>query len=345
MATNGQNQIKKSYQSINYALRPAKCVERKMLCEGFRHLSSFFRIENYRYIGFGSTYFSDFSLFHKALGITNMISIEKNKEDIDRFEFNKPFKCIELYLEDSNEVLPKLDWKVPTILWLDYDGNLTTSVLNDISVFCAKATPGSFIVVSVNAHADKPNENNADPTISNTLNDFRLNRLIQDVGRERIPFGVSGKDLNMAQKASVLRKIINNTIYETLSTRNGGISIEEEKVNYHQIINFTYQDGAKMLTVGGVIYTNGNFKTLNECEFNNLDFYRNTESEFKIGIPKLTFREIKLLDQKLPLLNKNGTPSNITDIEEKGLKAIPQEDIQNYMQIYRYFPNFAEAEV
>jgi hypothetical protein len=60
-----------SYEKINYSLRPAKSIERKMLCDAFRRLSAFGKVENYQYIGFGSTYFSDFSLFHKALGISN----------------------------------------------------------------------------------------------------------------------------------------------------------------------------------------------------------------------------------------------------------------------------------
>jgi hypothetical protein len=75
-----------SYEKINYGLRPAKCIERKMMCEAFRRLSEFGSVESYRYIGFGSTYFSDFSLFHKHLGITNMISMEQDEHNAPRFE-------------------------------------------------------------------------------------------------------------------------------------------------------------------------------------------------------------------------------------------------------------------
>jgi hypothetical protein len=52
-----------SYRKINYTLRPAKNIERKMLCEAFHKLHPFGKVQNYRYIGFGSTYFSDFILF------------------------------------------------------------------------------------------------------------------------------------------------------------------------------------------------------------------------------------------------------------------------------------------
>ena len=59
-----------SYEQINYSLRPAKQIERKMLIEAFRNLTEFGDIGSYRYIGFGSIYFSDFNQVHKSLGIT-----------------------------------------------------------------------------------------------------------------------------------------------------------------------------------------------------------------------------------------------------------------------------------
>ncbi|RMG75351.1 MAG: hypothetical protein D6711_06830, partial [Chloroflexi bacterium] len=61
-----------SSRKINYGLRPAKHIERKMLIEIFRRLSEFGSVESYRYIGFGALYFNDFYQFHKYLGIQNM---------------------------------------------------------------------------------------------------------------------------------------------------------------------------------------------------------------------------------------------------------------------------------
>jgi len=67
-----------SYRIINYALRPAKAIERRMLCAAFERLHPFQRIQDYRYVGFGSIYFSDFQLLHRQLGITDMLSIERD---------------------------------------------------------------------------------------------------------------------------------------------------------------------------------------------------------------------------------------------------------------------------
>src|ERR1035437_7380194 len=112
---------KSSYEKINYSLRPAKSVERKMFCEAMIKLSHFHNIEKYQYVGFGSTYFSDFSLIHKNLGIKKMVSIEKDDDNSDRFEFNRPFSCIGTIFKHSNQALSEINWKIPTVLWLDYD--------------------------------------------------------------------------------------------------------------------------------------------------------------------------------------------------------------------------------
>ena len=86
--------------------RPAKSVERKMLCEALKRLLNFSDLGKYKYIGFGSIFFSDFSLIHKSFGIKDMISIDNKEKDKERFKFNCPYKCVELQFGESNDILP-----------------------------------------------------------------------------------------------------------------------------------------------------------------------------------------------------------------------------------------------
>jgi hypothetical protein len=144
-----------SYRRINYALRPAKAVERKMLCEMFLRLHPFARVEQYRYIGFGSIYFSDFHLFHRSLGISDMLSIERDVDAKECFEFNRPYQCVRLDFRPSSEVLPELNWMSPAIVWLDYDGKLDESVLSDVITFFNRAHSGSLLLVSINVQAER----------------------------------------------------------------------------------------------------------------------------------------------------------------------------------------------
>lgn len=310
-----------SYRKIHYQLRPAKNIERKMLCETFRRLSEFGRIEAYRYIGFGSIYFSDFLLFHKSLGITNMISIERDVENRGRFEFNRPFSCIRIQFGESNEILPTLPWDVRTILWLDYDSRLDRRVLTDVTYFCVNAFPGSLLVVTVNSYPDPSDPNS-------------LETLKGDVGKEKVPLNITDKDLMHWGTADVYLRVIENHIRDTINQRNGGRA-PGSKIMYRQLFNFHYSDSVKMLTTGGLLYDEGQSAIVSKCAFEDLSFIRSDSNSCLIEVPNLTYREIRHLDAQLP----------INDHKELETSGIPESDLERYTRVYRYFPTFAEAEM
>ena len=144
------------YERIDYTLRPAKCVERKMICEACQRLVHLHPLSSYQYVGFGSVYFHDFTLFHRQLGLKDMVSIEEDVPNEARFRFNMPYKCVDLLMGRSTEQLEEnVSWAQPTILWLDYTCRLNKEVLTDTSLFCTNAQPGSLIIVTVNAHPDE----------------------------------------------------------------------------------------------------------------------------------------------------------------------------------------------
>lgn len=313
---------KPSFENINYTLRPRKCVERKMFCEAFLRLSKFQAVQDYRYIGLGSPYFSDFALFHRILNFAGMDSIEREVEYQARFDFNVPYKCITMHYGETGEILSgsEIDWDAgPHIVWLDYDDPLVLSMLHDVQTVCTNALPGSFLIVSTNAHPGKDDGH-------------RLERLTENVSAEKIPVGLKEKDLAGSNTARTYRRLIHTEIVETLQTRNGGQE-DQQHLTYSQVINFHYQDQAPMMTVGGVIYRQAQQETFDSCEFHRLQFYRNEAEEYRIDVPNLTFREIRELDKQLP--DAEHLPT---------LGGVSEEDIQKYREIYRYFPTFAEAD-
>lgn len=313
-----------SSRKINYSLRPAKSIERKMLTDAFRRLADFFEISSYRYIGFGAVYFSDFSLFHRALGIRQMISIEATEApNIQRrFQFNVPYSFIKLEFGKSWEVLPRLHWdSLPTILWLDYDGELAEMALNDVETFFAKASPGSVIAVSYNIQ-DNPADGGKP-----------IDRLKKTVGEANVPQDITDAELVGWSRAEILRRIVNNKIAETLSKRNAPRS-EGSKLQYRQLFNFQYKDGAMMATVGGIIYVSGQEGVLGKCAFESLQFCRSDEKFYRIEVPLLTFKEIRHLDSLMPI-----DPAQYEKID------IPPSEIKHYCDVYRYFPAFVESEL
>ena len=309
-----------SHRTIHYGLRPAKNIERKMICEAIQRLDRFRELQDYRYTGFGSRYFSDFIIFHKLLGIKQMMSIEKDTANKEWFEFNKPYKCITPLFDHSNNILPKIDWSPPTILWLDYDGKLEKSCFEDIDSFCSNAIPGSVLLITVNAEPSR------EPLQK------RKRQFINDTGENRWPSEFNHKDLVRTKFPKLLRKIIDNEIQEYISIRNGVLA-DEKKIRYKQLFNFLYEDGAQMVTMGGIIYEHEQASELEKCSFNDFNYIKFGEDNYKIEVPNLTFREIHFLNQLLP----------VTD--ELPLTFIPNKEFKQYAQIYRYFPTFTEAEV
>jgi len=326
-----------SYRRINYALRPAKTVERKMLCEMFHRLHPFARIDSYRYIGFGSIYFSDFYLFHRLLGITDMLSIERDAHAEESFEFNLPFQCVRLDFRSSSVVLPELDWSLPSIVWLDYDGKLDVSVLSDVITFCKLATSGSVLLVSVNVQPDfAPDDQEReqwrmDKGKEFDIDEYRLSRF-QDLVEENLPYGLTGAGLRGDKVSQVVRKIMRDKIDEVIATRNH-LMESANHVKFDQLINILYDDGARMLTFGGILFSENQRDLMDACAFESIDFIRKADEPYEIKVPCLTPKEMRYLNAKLPAAS----------IPPIFLAGVSSADIANYAKIYRYFPAFAET--
>lgn len=322
-----------SYREIDYRIRPAKSIERKMLVDAFRRLSEFGSLDAYRYVGFGSVYFSDFSLFHRALGFKDMISIEDvhHPTHKERFEFNSPFRCITVKFGLSGAVLPDLPWDARCIVWLDYDGKLNRDVLSDVALVTSKLMSGSMLLVSVNTSSFEGSGGESDDTSGNKMN--ALEALIESVGIEAIPLDFNNnKSLAGWGMAEASRLIIDNLIAETLKQRNGVLS-PMAKMHYKQLFNFHYRDGAKMLTTGGIVFDEGQKRIVSNCAFDQLEFVRSEAESYLIYVPKLTYKEIRALDKLIPL----G--------EDACTVPVPAGDVSKYQKVYRYFPHFAEAEI
>lgn len=316
-----------SFRKINYSLRPAKHAERRMLGDMFRRLTPFDLLEDYVYVGFGSVWFTDFILYHKLLGIKNMISIEESSGSRDRFEASRPFN-IEMRFQHSSVALPQLDWQRRQIVWLDYDGTMSVDMLSDARTVAAKAKSGSVLVISVQCNEALDIEDaHDDPSGPKALE-----RFVQRFGRERVPAGILEEDLYGWKFGKLSRQLLLQEIETALSARN---SSGKEKYEFHLIASINYKDDAKMTTIAGIIVEASDAGKLAACHFNKLEFIQGRPQPIKIEVPKLTIRELKHLERQLPL------PVG-SQIDLSG--GIPGRDAQQFLEMYRYFPNFAIIE-
>ena len=231
-----------SYRQIDYRLRPAKHAERLMLCETLRRLR-FHCLEDYQYVGLGSIYFADFRLLHRTLGMTRMFSIEKQTNDAARFEWNRPYAGISMLFGRTEERLSEIDFSLPTIIWLDYDDPLTGVVINDLRTVAHSAGHGSVLVVTVNAQPRRVNESGAD----------MLDQVKAELGASRIPSEMDLESLRGWGLAGLYRRVVDSEIRDALSNANA-VRPASENRSFEQIFYFQYEDGAKMVTAGGVFF-------------------------------------------------------------------------------------------
>lgn len=328
-----------SFRKIDYTVRPAKNVERKMLVEAFRKLEHFHNLEEYHYVGFGSVYFSDFSLFHRELNFQKMYSIEDvtssaEKEGVNvelfkrRLQANMPYSCVELIPLNSSLALSQgyFDYTNPTIFWLDYDYHINNQIISDIETVIFNIESGSILLVTLDARK-YPEDDEDQLNHLNSYDNFKKN-----VSKHAAL--ITKKDVNSDKKApNAYWSIINQAIVHNLEERNLHLP-EGKKLCYHQIFHFNYADKALMTTIGGIFYSATDSYKFERCNFNNLNFYRNSNKPFKIEVPKLTFKEFFELGKQLPYSNPQQEP-----ISYPGLR---EDDIKNFQQIYRYIPRFGE---
>jgi len=307
-----------SFGKINYQIRPCKQIERKLIIEGLKSLRKYnINIESYLYVGFGSIYFYDFILFHKYLHIENMICIEC--EDIEnRMIFNKPYDFIELYMGDFSNYLSMLnDRKMPVIMWLDFDGKLDYQDLQKISNFASTCTPGTIIIISVNANTN---------SYKNT-EDNSPEKLLEDI-KEMYPHlasKIKKNDVSPRNFPMTLSNIFTNQIRNSLVNNTN---------SYHQLFNYVYQDGTPMLTVGGIIQPEKNNKVIDSDEFINIK----TDNILKIEAPPLTSKEKKFFDSNIRKIKREIDRSgSIKEFE------IETKHVRGYLKYYKYYPEYIES--
>lgn len=317
-----------SYTVVDYRIRPAKYAERLMITEAALRLR-FVDLHDYRYVGMGSIYFSDFKLIHRTLGISDMISIEGREDEENRFSWNRPYDSISMKFGMTGAVLPSLDWSIPSVVWLDYDGQLTSGKLEDIDYLLRVSKSGSMLVFSVNA--EKP----APEGMSREKREADLpGALKQLVGAHRVDSKIKQTDLTGAQAAKTYYKIISAAIESSIAKSNALIKDDSQKIIWKQILHVVYKDGASMLTVGGIVIKQSDIAVYESGEFQRLSFFRDDANPYRIEVPKLTTKEMSFLAQSA--LDDPKLCNSLEWLEPK--------DRTTFLKLFRYLPNFVAAE-
>lgn len=313
-----------SYNIFNYGHRPAKSIERKLFVELLKEIYGVNPGKDYTYIGMGSIFFIDFKLLHKELGIENLINIEQNIEDQERFKFNRPFSCIKLKWGKSNDVLPVEDWKGKKILWLDYETSLREYMFEDLETTFNNANSGSFYFISLNSKLDRYTTNNGKHKLEDFKRDFE----------DYIPDGINKDHLTRNYSTKLIHRMINSTIMSILDQRNAALN-ENEKLEFHQLLFLKYQDGAPMMSIGGLLLSKSDYQNFFDKNFDKLSYVRTGTDPLDLISPVVTSQELDLMNNFLPRSQKNF-------LKLKKIAFIPEPERIKYQSTYRYYPNYVK---
>ncbi|NUG32830.1 O-methyltransferase [Acinetobacter baumannii] len=326
-----------SGQKINYSVRPGKSIERKMIRDILSRLFVFYPLKEYQYIGFGSKYFTDFTLFHKSINLKKMISLEQDIENSERYNFNKPFQCIEICFEKSSEwLMAKEEISEPSIVWFDYDSSFDQAMVDDCCNLARKLNSGSVFALSFNYTAPK------EDFLSRKFPDSTVNQYLQWF--EEL-FGTSHIDPTMdtrglSDKVKYLKRLIHILelmLNKVISERNEFIDEANEKFLIKPLFSFTYRDGAPMATIGWILIQSKDADKYELMKLDEFDFYsKNMEEPYDIDPANLTIREIRYLSEIVS--------NSEAELDDTQMKYFTSDEISSFKKLYKYFPAFTEVE-
>lgn len=313
---------KPSFTAVNYSLRPSKTIQRSLVFDGLRRLQEILTWDNAAYLGFGSIWFTDFILAHRTLGLERMISVEENLIGFRRATFNRPYKFVQVIRGKSFDVLPKVFAQArfrntPTILWLDYDSELSESIIDELRWAVDNAKDDSVLLVTVDA-TEK---------LYGITSRQRLDRLTQLFGER------STRSLDRDQVSDIkLSETLGSLIMSLFKNYSRRIAKQNAIVPAFQI---PYQDKASMVTIGAV--------------FPRQELFRRTREKVQapswggfvtdpIVAPHLTSKEVAVLQGNLP----SRDPLTRQNIRDLGFD-LEIDQLRVFQEHYRRYPTFAQV--
>jgi hypothetical protein len=312
---------RRSFETINYMLRPNKNVERKLIAKTLGRLQAAFDVRSYRYVGFGSMWFTDFVLMHRVVGISDMVTIEKEASRAKRVEFNKPYACIDVRMEKAATALGDVLEGKHSVTWLDYDGPLKNALSGDLETAVGAMLSGSMILVSVNAMVEQ-------------LRGHQLAEGEPILSEVEYLAEICDSQAVKAEEPRLTRNDFPKLVAELLHDRLKAATLSMKPgCEYRPVWTFEYADDATMVTVGGMVADVTDQAKLAECKLDELPF-ASPEEMFQIELPILTEKEKRALDKLLP---------SMTAIDAKKLEfELRPAELEAYVRFYLEYPVFNE---
>lgn len=308
-----------SIEKINYTHRLLKQIERKLIIEKISKLPyDGLDLTKYQYIGLGSIYYYDFILFHKYLHINKMTCYEKNDYK-NRMEFNRPYDFIKLKFGDITDSISseiRAEQEINSFIWLDFDDKLTDKIMATIGIIPPIMKEKSIFCITLNAY--NRSYLSDDSLTGGEATQAIYDSFINKYSEYMRDFSV--KDFSLKIFPKTLGKIILRKIDS---------SIPRDMV-FQRFFNYEYQDGTKMITIGGLFCNKDNLCSHIEDLGDNITV---------IKVPPLTSIEKKYLDKNILSLQEKETSEESFDLPFE----LEDDCVKDYLKYYKQYPKYIES--
>ena len=305
-----------SYLSVAYDLRPSKQVERRIMLDFFQRLSgSGVPCYQFRYTGMGSIHFIDHILFHKFLGLTKLVSVERDGSIRKRVHFNQPFNVVEIEIMEIGDYIPSLSKNEKHIVWLDYDYRLSEEMIEDVKSCSYFLSSGSFVLVTVDV---EPSKKSGGP-----LDNYKY---YKDTAKNLWDPAWEADDFDRSKLPLRVLSILGKAFQEGVSGRVGMGALP--------CFSFVYADGHHMATLGIQLGADDEREQLAKIKQQGATYLvlNNEEPPFCIDVPVLTRRERLYLESKMPS----------EDYRRASHTGISKDQFNKFSKVYRFLPSYAE---
>lgn len=309
-----------SFDAINYSLRPSKSIQRQLVFDGAKQILDSATLSGAIYVGFGSIWFTDFMMAHKALKVSRSVSIESHEVGFARAKFNAPYATVDVVHGMSTAVLPRLlsDAELiqkPWMIWLDYDFALAESMIDDIQLVVEGAPENSLFLITFSGLEHKYGKP-ADRVA-------RLKQLLGSVVPD-----------NLSREACKNDELLRTLADLTLARMSSVAQSAARPGGFLPAFRIFYKDGTPMITVGGVLPAAGSAGSI-QALVARQDWPCHPRE--MISAPHLTFKEAAALQSKLPTgqaLTRDIVQALGFDLEDRQIAAFEEH--------YLRYPSFAQ---
>jgi hypothetical protein len=278
-------------------------------------------ISSYRYVGMGANRFYDFIMFHKYLGIKDMVSLENDPSFFKRAEFNKPYNFVRVSLQSSSDFLSEDGFERSSIVWFDYDDGLGPEMTSDIENLGLKAKVGDFCFVTAPC---------LPPGFLSKLKMQERLAKINDVFGDYAN-GLTIDDMQDTNFAAAVSHVLLTAFKRSFAYRSEG--------SFVPILKVRYADGIPMATIGGAFLPERQASDIREAVVKSLEILKIESEELcRIKSFNLTERERVLFDLAATRKRKRSAERN--RLRDLGFK---DDDIEQYGHLLRYLPRYFET--